>query len=339
MAYIDGGTWRSGCAWAVRRPPRRRPDAHRRPRPGRRPRQRRHSRRREAVQHSLNRRGEPILTDFGAASVGTPAYMAPERLRGEAAGRERAGDVYALGVVLYELLSGRLPCGDDPPPPSAHASGLDPRLDAICLQAIARDSADRFADMAAFAAALAPFCEAARAGRGTRVGRCRSRTESILPPSRGRKHPYRRAPLPVAVADGHGRRRRFGPRRGVAYAWTQYEYLQKRDAPPAAEGPAALLERSRAAYRQGPDEPAFADFAEVLLSIETGAPMPGKRLCRSCMGLFANRPARRGAGGLRRRPPPGRELHRRMAAVGSGLAREGPRATRNSKPTPTPCEP
>ena len=222
----------------------------------------------------LNRRGEPILTDFGAAAVGTPAYMAPERLRGEAAGRERAGDVYALGVVLYELLSGRLPCGDDPPPPSAHASGLDPRLDAICLQAIAPDSADRFADMAAFAAALAPFCETARAGR---------RDESwSLPVSDG----VNSTSITGAKTSIPARRPSRWPRRLVmgaavgsalaaaaAYAWTQYAYLQRRDAPPVAEGPAALLERSRDAYRQGLDEPAFADFAEVLLSIETDAPI------------------------------------------------------------------
>jgi serine/threonine protein kinase/class 3 adenylate cyclase len=130
----------------------------------------------------LDRRGEPVVMDFGLARrlrlddearltspgllMGTPAYMPPEHVLGETE-PSPSGDVYSLGVVLYELLAGRLPFTgtvmailaqvgrDEAPPPSRWRSTLDPRLDAVCLRAIAKQPEDRYPSMAAFAEALA----------------------------------------------------------------------------------------------------------------------------------------------------------------------------------------
>lgn len=83
--------------------------------------------------------GEPsaalTLTSSGAA-VGTPAYMAPEQLENPADVDHRA-DIYSLGVVFYELLTGELPLGRFAAP--SEKTSLDPRLDAIVLRALAKE--------------------------------------------------------------------------------------------------------------------------------------------------------------------------------------------------------
>jgi serine/threonine-protein kinase len=126
----------------------------------------------------LDRGGNPVVMDFGLARrlppdgsnatmtglVGSPAYMAPEQVAHTRAGP--ASDIFSLGVVLYELLAGRVPfqgsvpdvlervVSDEPPPPSRVRPGIDPALEAVCLKAMAKRPEDRFRSMAELAAAL-----------------------------------------------------------------------------------------------------------------------------------------------------------------------------------------
>jgi serine/threonine protein kinase len=118
------------------------------------------------------------IADFGAAinrvsdrtvitNVGSPAYMAPELVTGQAQASHLT-DIYAMGVVMYYLLTARLPfsgantmsviyqiVNTDPDPPSAHADSLSPELDAIVMKAISKDPAKRYQTWDDFGQALA----------------------------------------------------------------------------------------------------------------------------------------------------------------------------------------
>jgi len=100
------------------------------------------------------------LTWSGLSStIGTPDYMAPEQVSGRR-GNART-DIYSLGVILYEMLTGNLPysganvynvmrakTSQDPQPPSAYQPDIDPRLEEIILHAIERAPRDRYASAA-----------------------------------------------------------------------------------------------------------------------------------------------------------------------------------------------
>src|SRR5262245_53782671 len=130
----------------------------------------------------LDRVGNAILTDFGLSRVleeadhltsdgvvvGTPAYMAPEQAAGHAHQVAPPTDVYSLAVVLYKMLTGRLPfegppmpvlhriVHDEPPPPSQFRPDLPAAVEAAILRALRKNPSERFGDAQAFAAALAP---------------------------------------------------------------------------------------------------------------------------------------------------------------------------------------
>jgi len=99
---------------------------------------------------------EPGQTQEGWL-VGTPHYLAPEQIRGEEA--DRRADVYACGVVLYELFTGELPfeggtsieilnrhLNEPPAPPSTYWPEIPPALESLLLDCLAKDRADRPAD-------------------------------------------------------------------------------------------------------------------------------------------------------------------------------------------------
>ncbi len=123
--------------------------------------------------------GDIKISDFGAAmvsnseqtrtqvsGVGSPAYMSPQQVREQALDHQT--DIYSLGVVTYQLLTGRLPfqassnyamvyqiCNSDAPPPSTFRTDVPPSLDAIVARAMQKELAGRYQTWEEFAHDLA----------------------------------------------------------------------------------------------------------------------------------------------------------------------------------------
>jgi serine/threonine-protein kinase len=167
--------------------------------------------------------GEPMLLDFGVArllgeeaitgtgpSQMTLRYAAPEQVRGDT-GAGAASDVYALGVLLYELLTGASPYADvrdqaallaailrdEPWPPSRRAPGIDGDLDAIVMKALRKRVEDRYVGADAFADDLRRWLarEPVDARRGERGYRTRAFVR--------RRWPWLAAAVVAAAAIGY----------------------------------------------------------------------------------------------------------------------------------------
>jgi serine/threonine protein kinase len=129
---------------------------------------------------------EPMIMDFGLAwrldgrdsdkrltrlglVLGTPSYMSPEQLSGRVEDLGPRCDVYSLGVIFYEMLTGRCPFEGpeafvlgqvlfvEPQPLSVLRPDVDARLEAICLKAMAKRESERYASMSELAAALGAY--------------------------------------------------------------------------------------------------------------------------------------------------------------------------------------
>ena len=129
----------------------------------------------------INEEEEPFLIDFGMARrfdreetlltvtgaiAGTPAYMAPEQISGDGDQIGPATDIYSLGVILYEMLTGTMPfsgnlatmlgsiVANNPIPLRSYCPDLDPALESICHRAMAKEPGDRYASASEFADAI-----------------------------------------------------------------------------------------------------------------------------------------------------------------------------------------
>lgn len=150
-----------------------------------------------------------VVTDFGLARlesgedgmtltahagvVGTPAYLAPEQVEGKEV--TAAVDIYAFGIVLYEMLTGKVPFVGDtalsvavrrlqerPASPRAHVPGLDPRWETAILRCLERDPASRFATAPEIIEALldpAPQKAAPSEEKSTRPHTAKQRTRQL----------------------------------------------------------------------------------------------------------------------------------------------------------------
>ncbi|HEY7127270.1 MAG TPA: serine/threonine-protein kinase [Ktedonobacterales bacterium] len=172
----------------------------------------------------LDAQGRPYLADFSIArlmdtltrltmsgqAMGTPAYMSPEQADGKNVGV--AADVYSLGVVVYELVTGRLPfqanslpefikkhANEPPPSPRMYRTDLPEAANAVILQALAKQPAQRFSSAGAFAQAFALGIQGQWAPGVTNPGSLTQQPTHVFTPPPTLRADQPSTPRPVAT--------------------------------------------------------------------------------------------------------------------------------------------
>lgn len=153
----------------------------------------------------LRKNGEPVITDFGLARnlfsdqsseeassqraltvtgdlLGSPKYMSPEQVEADPRQVGPATDIYRLGVLLYQLVTGRVTfegsmarvlhsiATEEPPSPRLYNPKIDSRLETILAVALAKSPKDRYASATEFASALDTFAQLPEESLGKKPG-------------------------------------------------------------------------------------------------------------------------------------------------------------------------
>jgi len=165
--------------------------------------------------------GRPVLTDFGIArmvdataitgssgTLGTPAYMSPEQGKGEPG--DARSDIYALGVLLYQLCTGRVPFDADTPyavilkhitaplpSPRTMRPDLPEAIERVILKALAKNPDDHFQSAGEMSRALRTAIESSEAAP---LSSRRQRISHSTTPAAGRERVSRRRTVPLGVA-------------------------------------------------------------------------------------------------------------------------------------------
>ena len=236
----------------------------------------------------------PVVMDFGLAkqtgrqdrtltqlgtTLGTPAYMPPEQVKGELDRMGPASDVYSLGVILFQMLTGRLPFEGrtaaevygkilytEALAPSSLRPELPPTLDAICRKATAKAPEGRYASMKEFAAALIEYLKAAPAAEGAANLTAKTSTADISQAPTAAPKRVKAAPPPITVA---------APEREARW----WESFEARPAPP----PIAVVAGKSGGGRPWRTMPGWALGALLTLG--------GLGVVAFFWMIFANRPA------------------------------------------------